>query len=41
MIPTMSESHFSNSLIITNEEKTKEITAVKVWICEPNYHKIR
>ena len=41
MISTMSESHFSNSLIITHEEKTKEITVVKVWICEPNnYHKI-
>ena len=33
--------HFSNSLII-HEEKTKEITTVKeVWICDPNYHKIR
>ena len=32
---------FSNSLII-HEEKTKEITTVKeVWICDPNYHKIR
>ena len=32
---------FSNSLII-GEEKTKQITAVKeVWICDPNYHKIR
>ena len=32
---------FSNSLII-HEDKTKEITAVKaVWICDPNYHKIR
>ena len=34
-------STFSNSLII-HEEKTKEITTVKeVWICHPNYHKIR
>ena len=34
-------SYFSNSLII-HEEKTKEITTVKeVWICDPNYHKIR
>ena len=33
--------YFSNSLII-HEEKTKEITTVKeVWICDPNYHKIR
>ena len=32
---------FSNSLII-QEEKTKEITTVKeVWICDPNYHKLR
>ena len=32
---------FSNSLII-HEEKTKEITTVKeVWICDPNYNKIR
>ena len=32
---------FSNSLII-HEEKTKEITTVKeVWVCDPNYHKIR
>ena len=32
---------FSNSLII-HEEKTKEITTVnEVWICDPNYHKIR
>ena len=32
---------FSNSLII-HEEKTKEITTMKeVWICDPNYHKIR
>ena len=32
---------FSNSLII-HDEKTKEITTVKeVWICDPNYHKIR
>ena len=32
---------FSNSLII-HEDKTKEITSVKeVWICDPNYHKIR
>ena len=32
---------FSNSLII-HEEKTKEITTVKeVWICDPNYHKMR
>ena len=32
---------FSNSLII-HGEKTKEITTVKeVWICDPNYHKIR
>ena len=32
---------FSNSLII-HEEKTKEITTVKeVWICDPNYHKVR
>ena len=32
---------FSNSLII-HEEKTKEITTVKeVWMCDPNYHKIR
>ena len=32
---------FSNSLII-HEEKTREITTVKeVWICDPNYHKIR
>ena len=31
----------SNSLTI-HEEKTKEITTVKeVWICDPNYHKIR
>ena len=30
-----------NSLII-NEEKTKEITPLKeVWMCDPNYHKIR
>ena len=35
------DSQFSNSLIIHNE-KTKEITTVKeVWICDPNYHKIR
>ena len=35
------ECYFSNSLII-HEEKTKEITTVKeVWICDPNYHKIR
>ena len=33
--------YFSNSLII-HKEKTKEITTVKeVWICGPNYHKIR
>ena len=32
---------FSNSLII-HEAKKKEITTVKeVWICDPNYHKIR
>ena len=32
---------FSNSLII-HEETTKEITTVKeVYICDPNYHKIR
>ena len=32
---------FLNSLII-HEEKTKEITTVKeVWMCDPNYHKIR
>ena len=32
---------FLDSLII-HEEKTKEITTVKeVWICDPNYHKIR
>ena len=35
------EVSFSNSLII-HEDKTKEITTVKeVWICDPNYHKIR
>jgi len=35
------ETTFSNSLII-HKEKTKEITTVKeVWICDPNYHKIR
>ena len=34
-------SSFSNSLVI-HEEKTTEITTVKVvWICDPNYHKIR
>ena len=28
--------------LIIYEEKTKEITTVKdVWICDPNYHKIR
>ena len=28
--------------LIIHEEKTKEITSVKeVWICDPNYHKIR
>ena len=33
--------YFSNSWLI-NEQKTKEITAVKeVWICDPNYHKIQ
>ena len=32
---------FSNSLIV-HEEKTKEIITVKeIWICNPNYHKIR
>ena len=32
---------FSTSLII-HEEKTKEmITMKEVWICDPNYHKIR
>ena len=32
---------FANSLII-HEKKTKEIITVKeVWICDPNYHKIR
>ena len=36
------ERNFSNSLIIHEKEKTKEITTVKeVWICDPNYHKIR
>ena len=35
------DSYFSNLLTI-HEEKTKEITTVKeVWICDPNYHKIR
>ena len=35
------DKSFSNSLVI-HEEKTKEITTVKeVWICDPNYHKIR
>ena len=30
------------SSIDNNEEKTKEITAVKgIWICDPNYHKIQ
>ena len=39
--PNMKQTNFSNSLII-HEEKTKEITTVKeVWICDPNYHKIR
>ena len=44
IMPTLSSTFnrsFSNSLII-HEEKTKEITTVKeVWICDPNYHKIR
>ena len=31
-----------SKLLIKHEEKTKEITTVKeVWICDPNYHKIR
>ena len=31
------ERNFSNSLIIHEKEKTKEITTVKeVWICDPN-----
>ena len=35
------ENLFSNSLII-HEEKTKEISTMnEVWICDPNYHKIR
>ena len=35
------DKDFSKSLVI-HEEKTKEITTVKeVWICDPNYHKIR
>ena len=38
---SLSYRNFSNSLII-HKEKTKEITTVKeVWICDPNYHKIR
>ena len=41
LLNTIYDRYFSNSLII-HEEKTKEITTVKeVWICDPNYHKIR
>ena len=41
MISSDLDDHFSNSLII-HQEKTKEIAAVmEVWICDPNYHKIR
>ena len=37
----LDDKMFSSSLII-HKEKTKEITTVKeVWICDPNYHKIR
>ena len=29
-------------ILIIHEEKTKEIATVKeVWMCDPNYHKIR
>ena len=35
------DTTFSNSSII-HEENTKEIIILKqVWICDPNYHKIR
>ena len=36
-----SSTGFLKALII-HEGKTKEITTLKeVWICDPNYHKIR
>ena len=44
-LETLTKNHSFEMVIFQNrfihEEKTKEITTIKkVWMCDPNYHKI-